>query len=348
VFGDEDIMTLTAEHNRTVLERSIQELMDIGYEPSTVQTYEQCLSKYVTEIESQIQVQLLPMNTYHKFLAMFAPQRGLHWSRTKILKSAVRAWHTVRGEDSYLDTLWDDRARLFWRALKKQARHESHAKRPVEIDEQLDFVKTRCGKRTEAGVRDANMANFAFYGVRRARETIQVRRSHFSMEANCAKVFIPKQKNDPLGKGMYCVIPKITNLGQYCPATMLHKWVLAWDAKWVPIGIQDGPLFYVTEKQQCIAVSPDSWRKSWKGHTGNDEQVSTHSLRKGGAKWYKFATNLSDDAIQTQGGWADQPTMLRIYARETAQQLQQQLINAADSLIPSDDPASWARYTADR
>jgi integrase len=181
------------------------------------------------------------------------------------------------------------------------------------------------------------MANFAFYGVRRARETIQVRRSHFSIEANCAKVFIPKQKNDPLGKGMYCVIPKITNLGQYCPATMLHKWVLAWDAKWVSTGIQDDPLFYVTGKQLCIAVSVDSWRKSWKGHTGNDEQVSTHSL-----------TDLSDDAIQIQGGWADQATMLRIYARETAQQLQQQLINAADSLIPSDDPASWAGFTADR
>jgi integrase len=214
------------------------------------------------------------------------------------------------------------------------------------MSEQLAFVQTRCKKNTEAGLRDANMANVSFYGVRRAKETIDVMRSHILPEPTHVKIFIPKQKNDPLGKGMHCIIPKIPNLGNYCPASMLDKWTQAWDAKWGREGKNDGPLFYVTGKTVCKQVSTDSWRKIWKSHTGGDAQVSTHSLRKGGAKWYKFAAKLSDDAIQIQGGWADRNTMLQIYARETAAELQQQIISAANHLIHTEDPATWAGYKA--
>ena len=96
-------------------------------------------------------------------------------------------------------------------------------------------------------------------------------------------------------------------------------------------GVQDGPLFYTTGKKALAPVSTDNWRKQWSQKAAADRTVGTHSLRKGGAKWYRSSGKCPVDAVQVQGGWAHRETMQKIYARETKDALRRQLHLAANA-----------------
>ena len=138
-------------------------------------------------------------------------------------------------------------------------------------------------------------------------------RSHVTMKPDWAELFVAKQKNDPSGLGMVCVVPRISALGPACPAAMLGAWVAAWDAR----GITEGPLFYTTGKKVVLPVSSDNWRKSWSAKMSSDSAVGTHNLRKGGAKWYRSSCRCPEDAVQVQGGRAHRETMQQVYVRAT-------------------------------
>ena len=78
-----------------------------------------------------------------------------------------------------------------------------------------------------------------------------------------------------------------------------------------------------------LPVSSDNWRKHWTKKMSGDATVGTHSLRKGGAKWYRAAGDCPEDAVQVQGGWAPRETMQKIYSCETKEALRKQLLSAA-------------------
>ena len=169
---------------------------------------------------------------------------------------------------------------------------------------------------------------FFFFGIRRSKEVLCFLPSDVRILADRIELNVRKQKNDPNGTGMTCVIPTIQSMSQFCPCRMLKNWVAVWDAKWAPLSVADGPLFYVTGKKVCMPVSGDSWRKIWRKGKGGD--VSTHSLRKGGAKFFR-AQGYDDGTIQIQGGWASQSVMRQVYARATRAELHDNLLRCAKS-----------------
>lgn len=334
-FGDTQSVSDSAKQARSELAVVIENALAAGWETSTRETYDSGIKSVILDLERRIEAPLLPMDTSSKLMTVCGALSGHHWSQIRLLKSAIRAWHVSRGLHSPFDELWDDQASLFWAGLKKKARHEENAKRPVEIDELQTFCARRHAAGTEAGVRDANMANVCFFGIRRSKETLSFLRSELTFQDSWAVLYVSKQKNDPCGKGMQCIIPRILTLGAACPCAVLEDWARRWDAKWIPLGYTDGPLFFTTGKKTPLPVSYDVCRKAWKTGTGDQGPLGTHSLRKGGAKWYRQSGTCTDDAIQIQGGWARKETMLRIYARETHGALQRQLASASQSLCPS-------------
>ena len=148
--------------------------MDTAWEASTKHTYENIIGSLLRPVELRLEAKLLPMDSYDKLVAAFASQSGKHWSQIRLLKASIRAWHSSRNISDPFDNLWDERALKFWVGLKKSARHEGHAKRPVELGELSQFVKLRVQTGTEAGIRDANMANVCFFGVRRSKEMLSL------------------------------------------------------------------------------------------------------------------------------------------------------------------------------
>ena len=59
--------------------------------------------------------------------------------------------------------------------------------------------------------------------------------------------------------------------------------------------------------------------------------VGTHSLRKGGAHWYKTACSLPEELVQAQGGWSAPETMRAFYARFSDSERCDQLLRAAST-----------------
>eukprot|EP00959_Pyramimonas_sp_CCMP1952_P008078 169115-Pyramimonas_sp.AAC.1 len=84
----------------------------------------------------------------------------MSWSTTQLNKAAIRAWHMCRGLDCMFDSCWGQRAYHFWRGLKKRARHDSHQKKAISIDELASFIQARLTAGSIAGARDAAFAAF--------------------------------------------------------------------------------------------------------------------------------------------------------------------------------------------
>ena len=116
-------------------------------------------------------------------------------------------------------------------------------------------------------------------------------------------------------------------MGGLCPAALLDIWCAEWDSCWDTVG--DGPLFFVTGGSFLKAMSYDSWRKAVALGLSNASGVGTHSLRKGGALWWKSSGLVPDEVIQAQGGWSSPDVMRAFYTKFSDGQLRRLLLEGA-------------------
>ena len=122
---------------------------------------------------------------------------------------------------------------------------------------------------------------------------------------------------------MTCWIPSIPELGRLCPATLLRKWLCTHAS----LSSSDlSPLFCVTSAP-TKAMSYDSWRKTLAAHFQSSD-VGTHSLRKGGAHWYKHVAGASPDTVQSQGGWSSAAVMNDVYTNLSAEECRTELLKS--------------------
>jgi hypothetical protein len=208
-------------------------------------------------------------------MAAFSGLDGVRWTSIRVVKSAVRAWHTARNLSSVFDAAWCDSCVLFWKGLKRRADHTSMAKRALEFSEVLDFQAHRIMQGQAAGLRDAAMAAICFYGVRRISEALALPVENVSFETDAVKVHIAKQKNDP-GRGVTCWIPRLPRLGPLCPHKLLHDWAALRSST---LGGDVGPLFVVTGRSTCKPVSYDLFRKCVNAYFQSPTLVRTASAK---------------------------------------------------------------------
>ena len=301
-----------------------------AWEPSTRTRYERGLRLAVREAEILLDASFLPMVRDDQLMAVFARMDGMNWNTIRLSKAAVRAWHAAHNEPCIFDEKWTHVASLFWAGLKKRASHASSSKMPVAIQRLVDYQRCRLGVGSAAGRRDAAFAGFCFFGVRRCAEGIALMIGEVSFHADGAEFRIPRQKNDPVGKGMVCHIPRLPGLGEACPARLCELWFKEWKSSW-PSSV-GGPFFYNTRSTLGVPlpISYDSVRKTIANFVPSKD-IGTHSFRKGGAHWYRVHAAVSSEAIRSQGGWASDATMQQIYTALTSEERRAELFAAARS-----------------
>ena len=160
---------------------------------------------------------------------------------------------------------------------------------------------------------------------------LQLVRSDVCVSKNYIEVFVRKQKNDPNVIGMRCWIPRLPELGLCCPHYLLNNWCAHWDLNWKQA--PDGFLFCTTHNNQPKAMSYDSWRKALQQNISGSH-VGSHSLRKGGARWWRFDRQLPDDIVQSQGGWTTPDCMRAFYAKFSVSERRDIVISAASRTRP--------------
>ena len=122
--------------------------------------------------------------------------------------------------------------------------------------------------------------------------------------------------------------PEDIDLKHCCPFALLNAWLCKWDDLW---GDHDGPLFCVTHLHSPKSLSYDSWRKAVCAHFKADAEIGIHSLRKGGASWFHYEAKLSEEIVQTQGGWASVETLRKFYTLRSECQIRAAVLAAASS-----------------
>ena len=61
--------------------------------------------------------------------------------------------------------------------------------------------------------------------------------------------------------------------------------------------------------------------------------IGTHSLRKGGAHWFRNTAKIPDDVTQAQGGWADPKTMRAVYSALTEAERRSVILSAGLAVL---------------
>ena len=313
--------------HRVRLAEIVEACLQPAWAPATRRAYTSALQSNVSRLEANVGAQLLPFDSDIKLMVVFAGLDGRPWSTIQAQRAALRAWHLERSLLHLFEAAWTDQALHFWRGLKKRADH-SHprAKQPIDQHTLILFQRCRFGSGKLAGMRDAAAGAFCFYGVRRSSEMIQHLRSDVRILPDCIECFVRKQKNDPFGFGMRCWIPCLPELGLCCPYQLIQNWCAHWDVTWA--AHSDGHLFCVTHLAEPKALSSDSWRRAILNVLPGPH-VGTHSLRKGGARWWKFTCQLPDDLVQAQGGWSTPECMRAFYAKFSETERRDLVIAAA-------------------
>ena len=295
--------------------------------PGTRRNYSSSLRSMIGQLEVQVGVHLVPLDSDVKLMLAFASLDRRPWGTIQGHRAALRAWHLERSLLHKFDAAWTDMALHFWRGLKKRADHtRSKAKRPVDQRKLIEFQRCRIETGKPAGARDAAAAAFCFYGVRRASEMFALNRSDIVIRHDHVEVLIRKQKNDPCGVGMRCWIPRLPALGLCCPWWALKVWCAEWDSCWAKLGT--GHLFCTTGSEIPKQLSGDSWRKALTSVLAGPG-VGSHSLRKGGARWWKFSCGLPDEVVQAQGGWATPECMRAYYSKLSEPERRTYMLQAA-------------------
>ena len=314
----------TAMSTRTELREKAEAILRSGWEASTVRTYSRALKVHVHGVEQEVDASLLPVDSPEKLMLLFASMDGANWNTIRANKAAVRAWHQTQNLSSVFEQCWDDRTLHFWRGLKKRASHSSDRKRAITASEWAEFAYVRQVSNTPAGLRDAAMATFCFFGVRRISEAINIRAADVTVEDDSIACFIRSQKNDPCGVGQWCWIP-FTTVESTSPGQIVQDWI-----SWRQSHATDAVHFFCTTTgSKRGPVSADSWRKTIHAHF-NDPAASSHSFRRGGTEWGMHVARLPPDVVQSQGGWKSAEVMLGTYANTTPETQKKRLLEGIE------------------
>ena len=169
------------------------------------------------------------------------------------------------------------------------------------------------------------MIALAFFGIRRFAELQALAVSDVVDQDTAFQFRIRRQKNDPFGEGLLVWVPEIQASGPLCPTKLLRSWLrLRAETR----GEVEGFFFCVTGVADLKPVSADTFRRMLARHL-NDAQVGSHSLRKGGAQWWKNAASLPEELVQGQGGWSSIDVMRNFYTKFSAAARKERLLEAA-------------------
>ena len=308
----------------------IHRCWDASWEESTRDRYDATLRSVVSTVEQDTALTLLPCDADTKVMTLFAGMIGQPWGTIGAAKAAVRAWHVQRDCLSTFDAAWTSRTWHFWRGLKKLGDHTlRQAKRPFLIGEALAVQRARLAQASDAGVRDAAMVGAAFFGIRRFAEIQALLREDVVFQDDAVECRIRRQKNDPHGAGMLIWIPRLPQLGPLCPAELLRAWAARREAVWGQAG---GQFFCVTGAAAPRAVSADTFRRMLSRHV-RDAAVGSHSLRKGGAMWWRHTASLPESLVQGQGGWSSLEVMRAFYTKYSDADRRGRLLEAAGAAL---------------
>ena len=319
-----------ADTERRRRETIASECISAALADSTKRRYESVLRLSIGGSMVALDAALLPVDSDSKLMAIFADMVGTPWATICSNRAALKAWHVAEGLDAEFTASWTDRAGRFWAGLKRKADHTNvRAKLPLSSDLLRLFLDSRLSAPTIAGNRDAAIAAVCFFGVRRTSEALALSRADVTVLEGHIALRIRTQKNDPNAKGMSCHIPKLDTWGPRCPYKLVGAWVRIWDKSWGP-HLADAPLFFLARKNPPSQVTYDTFRKVLKNALPTDA-VGTHSLRKGGAWWYKHAATTPSEVVQAQGGWKSKQAMERSYIACTNTQRRNKLLSHAAS-----------------
>ena len=135
------------------------------------------------------------------------------------------------------------------------------------------------------------------------------------------------QKNDQLGISQICYLPSAPALGKCLPVELMKRWVRN-RAKFLGPHHGRGPLFItLCGHKKGGRVSTDSFRKHVSASFGQGK--ASHSLRKGGAKFFA-RHHAAEDATRQQGGWRTSEVMKTIYTKLSTLEVEHELSTVAN------------------
>jgi hypothetical protein len=302
--------------------------------PSTISSYEAILNKEVGYAQDKMNTILLPLVTEEKFLALFGFLKlnnpDLKWSRVQALKSALKKWHSRNALECVFDK-WTPIMQALWTGLSRSAKHSVRGKDPIEFKLVMNYFSITSDDVNPATIRLRAMVSVGFFGVRRCAEILNFTMADVKLGENSDyHLLVRCQKNDQEGIGMHCVIPSVESLGSKSPSAVLAKWISC-RGNFAKSIEHSEPLFCTvagTTTKIGSLVSADSFRKALcSNFPGN---TATHSLRKGGARFYA-ASQAPEQATRDQGGWRTTETMREIYTALTPSEVKAALHRAANA-----------------
>ena len=245
------------------------------------------------------------------------------------MKSAIKKWHSRYHEACIFDE-WTPVMQALWTGLSRSAIHSSQGKDPIDLPEVMSFLTDSALDTSLATIRLRAMVAVGFFGVRRCAEILKFTIDDVKYQANNDFHLLVKcQKNDQEGIGMHCVIPAVESLCINSPSRLLAKWIECRN-NFTKSMSNEEPLFCTvagTPNKIGNALSPDSFRKALS--TIFSGSTSTHSLRKGGARFYA-AAETPEQATKVQGGWRTAEIMKAIYTPLTPSEVKTAIHKAAN------------------
>lgn len=126
-----------------------------------------------------------------------------------------------------------------------------------------------------------------------------------------------------MGHGQTIYIKAMPEKKQLCPVEIMKDWM---DSRG---GLDEEPVFVMTKGKNVGKICPENTLRSSLARYFVDspmaEVISTHSLRKGGATFYR-QLGYDLDTIQMQGGWKTQDVMKSTYTALTNEAFKQSML----------------------
>ena len=167
-------------------------------------SYEHVLQSEVHAAQVHTGEILLPLDSEVKFYTLFSSvltRRGaaLHWSRVRLLKSALLQHHARSSSDCVLHE-WSRKMAAFWSGLARNCIHESIGKQPITFGEVATYLEKNHADLSLPVMRNAAMVTVGFFGVRRGAELINFRLADvLEVSDRGVHLKVTCQKNDQLG-----------------------------------------------------------------------------------------------------------------------------------------------------
>ena len=151
-----------------------------------------------------------------------------------------------------------------WTGLSKLASYESKGKEPIAFEAVCNYLHKTSKDPSPSTIRNRAMIITSFFGVRRSAEVrafvmddvVKSPSGNWQLKVRC-------QKNDQIGLGMVCTIPKMDVLGTNSPTRVWEEW-LNIRPQFAKSTDGDQPVFVTTTGSRHKIgsnVSADAYRK---------------------------------------------------------------------------------------